>query len=539
MSLRWYQQEASDAVFDYFRNFEGNPVVAMPTGTGKSHVIGDIAERALRYYPETRLVMMTHDKRLIQQNYNKLIEAWPTAPAGIFSAGLKRRDTLNSIIYGGIASMNGNIEKFGFRHLGIIDECQLVNVQTEGMYKKVIDSFLKINPKFKVIGLSATPFRMGQGMVTDGGLFTDVCYDLTSYEQFNRLIDEGWIKPLIPRPTITKLDVSKVGTVSGDFNKGQLAEAVDKSEVTYAAINEAMEYGADRNCWLVFASSIEHAEHVSETLNSFGISSCAVHSQLGEEECDKRIADYKAGKYRAIVNYGMLTTGFDHPPIDLIVMLRPTKSVVLWVQMLGRGTRPCDETGKENCMVLDFAGNTLRLGPINDPQIPKRKGPGTGDVPVKICKDSNTVRSMGCGAYNHTRNRFCIQCAEEFRFEVRIDEVASTQALIKTDIPQHEWFEVTRVIYTKHIGGASGMPTMLATYYCGRFTFRKFLPFSHQGPASKLARDWWRSNRFSDISTDAPHSTQEAINRTSELAQPRSIKVWTNKRNPEIVEYVF
>src|SRR5690606_36427951 len=130
-------------------------------------------------------------------------------------------------------------------------------------------------------------------------------------------------------------------------------------------------------------SGIEHAEHIAEFLTRFGIDCAAVHSKQSAEYNDKAILAFKEGSLRAIVNYGKLTTGFNHPGIDAIAMFRPTMSVPLWVQMLGRGTRPAD--GKKDCLVLDYARNTPRLGPINDPVIPRRKGEGGGDPPVKVC----------------------------------------------------------------------------------------------------------------------------------------------------------
>ena len=398
---RWYQENAVVSLFQFFQEKTGNPVIALPTGTGKSLVIGMFLQRAFYYYPNTRAIMLTHVKELIKQDVDAIETIWPGAPVGIFSSGLKRTDINFPIIYGGVASVNKCVAAFGWRDLVIIDECHLLSPEAATMYQKIIAELRQINPNLKVIGFSATPWRHGVGYITEGGIFTDICYDLTTIEGFARLIAEGYLVPLFPKKTMTKIDVSNVGVTHGEFVQSQLQKAVDKDEITYHALQELVSYGHNRYSWLVFASGIEHAEHVAAALSYFNIPATAIHSKIPDSERDRRIAAFKSGQIRCVVNNNVLTTGFDHPPIDLIGMLRPTMSTALWVQMLGRGTRPSPATYKANCLVLDFAGNTARLGPINDPRIPKKKGPGTGDAPIKICPV--------CEGYNHPRAVFCEQ----------------------------------------------------------------------------------------------------------------------------------
>ena len=406
------------------------------------------------------------------------------------------------------------------------------------MYGEVIRGLRRVNPFLKVIGLTATAFRLGQGRITDGGLFTHVCYDQTGVESFNRLIAEGYLAPLIPKRTRTELDVSNVGMNNGEFAAGALQDAVDKQEITYAALQEACEYGHDRRSWLVFASGVEHAEHVAQMLNYMGVPAAAVHAKTKNRE--EVIKAFKRGELRALVNNNVLTTGFDYPPIDLIIMLRPTMSPGLWVQMLGRGTRPWAggyldigngeqvyiEGPKHNCLVLDFAGNTRRLGPINDPVIPKRKSGLPGDAPVKICE--------ACGVYNHTSARFCVNCGTEFIFETKIDAHAATEELLRSDLPVVETFEVDRVFYHRH--GKEGSPPMIKVqYYCGMRMFNEFVCLEHPGFAAKKARDWWRQRHWGE----PPATTDEALRYLSELRVPRRVRVWVNKKYPEILGHEY
>jgi len=538
---RWYQSEAEFAIYEYFRQGNiGNPIVAMPTGTGKSVVIGNFVRRIFEHWPNQRVMMLTHVKELIEQNAEKLIKIWPTAPIGIYSAGLKSRDMSMPIVFGGVQSVAKAIKRsetdvatpphlrhFGWRDLILIDECHLLSPSEDTTYQYVISELKKINPHLKVIGFSATPYRLKQGMLTDEGLFTDVCYDITGIEAFNRLIAEGYLAPLIPKRTLTEIDVSNISMSGGDFNGKQLQDAVDKDEITYAAVKEIVEQGYNRRSWLIFASGVDNSEHVAAMLQSFGIPAAASHSKLSGAENDSRIAAFKRGELRALVNNNKLTTGFDHPPIDLIGMLRPTMSPGLWVQMLGRGTRPSPDTQKENCLVLDFAGNTRRLGPINDPVKPRKPGKGgPGEVPVRICDH--------CGVYNHAAARYCVNCGAEFKFETNLFETASEAQLLRSDLPVVEYFPVQRVLYNLH--EKEGSPASIkVSYFCGFQMFNEWICLEHKGMPAKKARDWWRQRHYEE----PPETTAEALQRVSELRMPSRLRVWTNKKFPEVLSYEF
>lgn len=552
LKLRDYQDAAVASIFKYFEEGgRGNPLVALPTGTGKSLVIGKFVQSVYQTYPGQRIIKLTHVKELIAQNYEKLLALWPTAPAGIFSAGLGRKEACYPITFAGIASAVKNPGLFGRVDLVLIDEAHLVSPKEGSMYQRFILALRAANPFIKVIGFTATHYRLGQGLLTDEtpggepGLFTDICFDMTQMEAFNWLIDEGYLTTLIPRRTSTELNVEGVSTHAGEFIQKELQAAVDKEAVTYQVLQEARELAADRGHWLVFASGIEHALHVRDMLESLGIPATCVHSKMGDAERDTNILAFKAGKYRAMVNNGILTTGFDYPAIDCIVMLRPTQSPSLWVQMLGRGTRPVFPPGmppetkdgrlaaiaaspKPNCLVLDFAGNTRRLGPINDPVIPKPKGKGGGGVaPVKLCEH--------CGTYNHTRARFCINCKAEFPVKPNIYAGASTEALIAESLPQVTKFKVDRVTYAEHRPKDGRPPSLRVSYYCGLRRFEEWVCLEHLGYAKRKAQTWWTSR----AQLAPPATVLEALGRIKELRTPVEIGVWVNKKHPEVMNYGY
>lgn len=549
MPLRDYQDFAVESIFKYFETHSGNPIVAMPTGTGKSHVISDFIRRVVMGFPNQKIVMLTHVKELIEQDLAKLLEAWPTAPVGVLSAGLDRYDTRQPIIFAGIGTAIKRVHLLGYIDLILIDECHLVSPEQETMYKRFIKLARQENPNLKVIGFTATHFRMGQGMLTDdGGLFTDTCVDMTGIKAFNWFIEEGYLVRLVPRPMKTQIDISSVRITGGEYNLKDLQKATDIEEITYAALQETMEFGKDRNKWLIFGTGIDHVVHIAEMLDSFGISVTYVHSKMESSQRDANIEAYKAGRYQVMVNNGILTTGFDDIEIDLIVILRYTMSSVLWVQILGRGIRPWYAPGfdlntrdgrlaaiynspKRNCLVLDFPGNTKRLGPINDPIIPKKRGKKGGPAPIRICEN--------CGIYCHASLAACPECGFIFPRITRLHTSASTAVLIaetkEEEKPIIEDFKVDKVVY-KESRKEGKPPTLKVQYYCGLRRFEDWQCFEHKGRPANKANEWWRLH--TEYSTP-PETVFEAIQRLDEIKTPQLIKVWINKKYPEVLNYAF
>lgn len=529
IQFRDYQLEAIDSVYSYFARHTGNPVVVMPTGTGKSLVIGGFTTRAMYEFPRTRVMVLTHVKELIKQNAAKLKEVWPDAPVGVYSAGLQSKEIAAPIIFGGVKSVANNVQAFGHRDLLLIDECHLVSPNQQTTYRGVIEELAKINPYLKVIGFTATDFRLGLGRITDGGIFTDVAINQGSVEWWNRFIAHGYLVPPIPRRTQTALDVSNVGINNGEFAQGAMQAAVDTSEINFKIAQEICHEARDRRSWLIFCSGVEHSEHMAEVLRHFGISAVSVHSKMKPNERDARIAAYQAGQVRCIVNANMLTTGFDDPKTDYIGMVRPTMSPGLWVQMLGRGTRPFP--GKENCLVSDFARNAERLGPINDPAIPKRPGEKlTSDAPVRLC--------ASCGTYNHASARQCAFCGEAFTFKNKLVETAGDAELLRSTAPLLEWFDVMRVTYRHYEAKKSGNASIRVDYLTSAFkVFSDFHSFEGASFRVHKAHNFWKRI----LEGEPPPNNETALFylHTMQARIPRRIQVWTNRQYPEIMQYEF
>lgn len=523
--LREYQQKAVDDTLDYLLNRSGNPVVAMPTGSGKSHVIASLASTILSNWPDTRILIPVHVKELVKQNYEKFRESWPDAPVGVCSAGLKRKEPDFPIVFGGVATIANMLPKLGRRDIIMPDECHLLSHNGDTMYQKMITHFALDN-RVRTVGFSATPYRQGLGMITENGVFNDIAVNQTTMDWFAYFIANGYMVPLIPQRTRTEIKLAGVGVSNGDYNLSQLQQAVDIDEITYGAVQELVERGHDRTSWMVFAAGVDNAEHITQALQYFGVSATCVHSRLTGEERDKRLADFKIGNYRCLVVNNIGTIGFDHPPIDLIGMLRPTLSTALWVQMLGRGTRPSPLTNKHNCLVLDFARNTASLGPIDDPVIPKMRRGSGGEAPVWICPS--------CGVYNHANARFCMACGEKHVFEQKLSMQSSSLELMSFASPEVGYFEVDKVYYSLHTKEGSN-DTIKVVYQCGLRAFNEWVCLEHNGFPRHKAHEWWKQRHHSE----PPATTAEALMLNRELRQPRRISVQTNLKYPIVLGAEF
>lgn len=556
MKMRYYQDEAIDiGIFDYFKTHpdpSNHPVIAMPTGTGKAVVIGGFVTRVLQQWPNQRILMLVHTKELVHQNADKVHQIWPQAPLGIVSAGLGLRQYGFPLTFGSVLTVANAIDDLGRFDIVLIDEAHMVSPNEEATYAKLLTKIRQKNPYVRFIGLSATPYRLGLGMITDGGIFTDVSYDITSMGAFTRLLDEQYLAPLVPMQTQVVLDVTNVHKRGGEFIPKELQAAVTKYDLTRDALSEAAMAAQDRNHWLVFTSGIEHAMMVEQILTEFGISAACIHSKMSNGERDRRLEAFKTGLIRCLINADILTTGFDFPALDCIILLRPTNSPVLHVQILGRGTRPffhpsfswqdlesldgrlaaIAASPKQNCLVLDFAGNTRRLGPINDPRIPNRKKEGNGDIPIKTC--------ASCGCLNHISARICANpdCGAEFTFEEKITAQASTIALIVRDEPIVEVFNVDRVTAERHTK-AGAIPSLKVSYFCGVRRFTEYICLEHVGsPIQRKAQHWW-TERHPIKDNPTPLTIDDALLQAPSLNTPQQIRVWVNQKYPKILSYVF
>ena len=521
LTLRPYQEAAISSIYGYFKTNKGNPLVVIPTAGGKSLVMASFIEGVLKAWPDQRILIVTHVRELIAQNHAEMIGLWPEAPAGIYSAGLGKREAQARVLFAGIQSNHRRAHEIGYTDLVLIDEAHLIPGNSITMYRRFLDALQAINPVLKVIGLTATPFRTGSGMLHEGkeALFTDIAYEAPVRD----LIDAGYLSPLVSKQPNTRLDVSKVGTRAGDFIARDLAAAVDQDATTRAAVTEIITHGKDRKSWLAFCSGVDHARHVAEEFARQGITCRTIFGDTPKEERDAIIAAFKRGEIRALAWMGVLTTGFNAPAVDLIALLRPTKSAGLYVQMVGRGTRLAPD--KENCLVLDFAGNVRRHGPI-DLVRPKRSGDGEGgEAPTKVCPECDSIMALSATE--------CSDCG--YVFPAREVKIAPTAATLPVLSPKVQWLPVHGVSYSRH-DKRGGLPSMKVTYSCGLKSYNEWVCVAHQGYARQKALEWWRKRA---PGSRMPRTVDDAIAQAGQLARPTAISVRPSGRFLEISGYRF
>ena len=474
MKLRDYQHRAIDQLYRWFESNDGNPCLVLPTGSGKSVIIASLIKDALQNWPETRIMMLTHVKELILQNAEKMLAVWPGAPMGIYSAGIGRKQLAEPITFAGIQSIWKKSQDIGHVDLIIIDECHLINHADTGQYRRLLADLKSINPALRIIGLTATPYRLGHGLIHEGEdtLFDDLIEPVSIEE----LVYLKHLAPLSSKHTTTEIDVSDVQKRGGEFLPGQLEIAVDKAELTRAIVRESLSRAADCRSMLFFCTGVAHAEHMADELRANGVSASAVTGETPKAERARLINEFKEGSLRALTNANVLTTGFDAPDTDCIVMARPTMSPGLYVQMAGRGMRLKRHT--DHCLVLDFAGNVARHGPITAIAPPGKKG--KGEAPTKTCPE--------CEEIVHAAVRACPNCGHQFPPPEQ--EESQEIKLHDDDIMglRPREMQVSSWRWRKHIGRTSGKEMLTVTYYGLATSVIEYVLVTNEGYAGDKAR---------------------------------------------------
>lgn len=485
LELREYQKEAVDAFFNFVTYQNGRSgVIAAPTGSGKSLIISDICKTMITKWPHTKVVIATHRKELIAQNEKELKAYYPKSRTGIYSAGLGRREKEPPIIFCGIQTVYKRAFSFGRVDLLIIDEAHLVSTTDGTRYMQFISDLMIANPNLVILGLSATPYRLDNGLIYGNDpelIFKTLIYDIDIAD----LIAQGYLVPAISKGALKQIDLTGVRTTAGDYNNKDLQKAASEDELVRSSVEEVIRCGQNRHSWLVFCTGIRHAQMVCHEMRERGIDCEVVIADTPGR--DQILERFKRQQLRCIINIDVLTTGFNAPCTDLIALMMATKSTAKYVQAVGRGLRT--SPGKENCLLLDFGGNVIAHGPIDavDPKSQgKSKKKDKEDVPGKQCPNCQEVIAIG--------SMVCPRC--EYQFPPR-EIYHETQAydgsvLCSQDVPK--WYDVIEVEYTRHPGKGEKPDTIKCAYY----TKQQFQPFlqwiapDHEGFPKKKALEYIR-----------------------------------------------
>jgi DNA repair protein RadD len=431
--LRIYQQEAVDRTLNYFRKRREPAVIVLPTGAGKSLVIAELAKIA-----KGRVLVLAHVKELVEQNHLKY-ESYGLH-AGIYSAGLNQKDSQQKVIFGSIQSVAKAHEDF-FRDftLLVIDECHRVSLESESQYAQVIKQLKRNNPRICILGLTATPYRLGLGWIYNIALrgeiktqesrfFKHCIYDLSlQYMIRNRYLTPP-VKVDIP---VTSYDFSELTKGGENYTLAQVEEVLQRQRrLTPLIIKNIIDITErdQRQGVMIFSSTVKHAQEIMDNLPPGQARLILGSTELNER--DQIVDDFKRKAFKYLVNVSVLTTGFDAAHVDVIAILRPTESISLYQQIIGRGLRL--DQHKKDCLVLDYTG----MGhSIFSPEVGDKKNESESvavQVPCPECgfvndfwgivdEQGNIIEHFGrkCrGGKTNPNTLEFIPCGYRFRFKI-------------------------------------------------------------------------------------------------------------------------
>lgn len=478
MELRHYQQSAIEKTLEWFGDGKEKPLIVLPTGTGKSLVQAALIQSILSDHPYVRILCATHSKELVKQNHDEILSIWPECPAGLYSAGLKRRDAHKQVLFCGIQSVYSKAMQLGKIDLVIVDECHTISRKSDSMWGQFFADAKAINPNVQIMGLTATDYRLDSGNLVPH-TFDGIAYEYSVLDA----IKDGYLCEIVSAKVVTRLNTQGVGKRGKEYIAGELERAVDVDHLTKACCEEIVTLGADRRSWLVFAAGNSHARHITDTLISMGIYAKCVTQETPSEERDQIVADHKSGKLKCLVNNMIFTTGYNNRMLDLIACMRPTQSKGLWVQIVGRAMRLYPD--KKNALLLDFGRNLDRHGPID-----KIKGDeigessGKGEAPLKQCPKCYEPVYAAC--------TICPNCEFEFPAnEIDLTMKASDAAVFSSQIVAED-YRVLSVQYKKQNGRDGKPDSMMVIYNTLSGQIREWVFFDHPiGSMPRKKADTW------------------------------------------------
>lgn len=518
MELRPYQREAVDAVWSHIARRDSNPAVVLPTGSGKTHVIAELCRDAVGAWGG-RVIVLAHVRELLEQAASKLRAVAPDLAVGVYSAGLGRRDLGYAVTIAGIQSIYQRAHDLGPLDLVIVDEAHLIPPDGEGMYRRFLTDARDLCDHQRVIGLTATPYRMKTGTICGADcMLNEVCFEAGVRE----LIVQGYLCPLRSRAGRAAADTSGLHVRGGEFVAGEVEDLMDEDGLVDAACAEIVAATADRRSVLVFCSGVRHGEHVARVISErHGVGCGFVCGDTPTRARDELIGRFKSGELKYLANVNVLTTGFDAPNVDCVAMLRPTLSPGLYYQMVGRGFRLCE--GKADCLVLDFGGNVIRHGPVDAIRLADPSG-APGEAPAKECPD--------CHALIHAAYAVCPECGHAFppRQQARHEAEASDEEVVSgQDGPSRRDERVVEVSYHAHYKRDNPLakPTMRVEYRCGfNCWVREWVCLEHSGYARQKAEQWWRRRSREPV----PGSVEEAVEFARAGALADTLRVTVEKQ---------
>jgi DNA repair protein RadD len=514
LTPRDYQLDALNALDEHLATRATHPCVVLPTGSGKSFFAAAAIERWKSAYPPFRICVLAHRKELVAQNHAEMCDILPLGDIGIYAAGLNSKNTDASILFASIDSIYKKAGHFAPFDVLLIDEAHRIPARGEGKYRQFLAECRRYNCALRIIGMTATPFRMDGSICHKDHILQEICYEVP----ITRLLTDGYLCPLRSKIGEHLPEMSAVARngPKGDYIETELEKAVNTPEVVVEAVREIMQIAnaEARHHIIIFCASIAHCEHVSKELKKYGENAPNITAKTHKLERDNLAKKFIAGDLRFLININVFTEGFNAKLIDCICLLRPTLSKALYIQMVGRGLRI--HPAKTNCLILDFAGCIQKHGPIDqiDP------------CPVKI------VKCKTCGDSFSRAIRTCPNCGwtippleierleEEDAERERINHQAHADRNAQI-LSEPIWVDVDEV--SLHIHKKPDSPDSLRVQYrCGLRTISEWICLDHKNFAKQKANTWCRHRAI-------PPQINTVADAASNLFLPSLIKSATRR----------
>lgn len=523
MELRPYQLAGIEAVEHYLSAGGPAGLIVWPTGAGKSVALAAIAEYIVSR--GGRVLIVSHVAELVEQDAAAVERVLGSAAVGVISAGLRLRKRGRPVTVASVQSVYSNPDQLGPIDVVLIDEAHLLSHKTSGMYGRLLTA-LRAQRQVALIGLTATPYRMQSGRLTDPWDGLPLLFDQIVHEvNIRDLIADGYLSRPIAMATRRAIDTASIGVRQGEFRPDQMELAVSSEELNRAIVSEIIENGRNRRSWLVFATSVAHARALAREFADADVPTAVIDGNTPSDQRRELIGLFRAGDLRCLVGCNIFTTGFDAPAVDLIAVCRPTLSPGLHVQMLGRGTRLSPATGKTDCLVLDFAGNCARHGPLDlidgeRTSDEKRGGGGPRSKPCPVCREYVAIAAREC------------ECGAAFEIEApetKLLPSAVAAQVLSDDEPEGEWKAVRSIQVSCH--EKNGTASIKLQYFLQRsaIPILEFLSFdSSNFIARRIAARRWAE--LSSNPTIIPRSTSEALRMADDIVAPDAICVTTNAK---------
>ena len=387
LTLRKYQELAVEAGYKSLKS-PNNEVIVAPTASGKSVIISELCHRL----DEPTLILQP-TKEILEQNYRKLVD-YGVMDIGIYSASMNRKD-VGKYTYATIGSIYRKPELFKHFKKVLIDECHLVNPQGFGMYK----TFFKELGSPSILGLTATPYRLCHRYFRDKGemFYTSMLQVLNRIHPFffksfafkitnQRLFDEGYLAPIDYVYPEKGMDLSslKLNTTGADFDEATLEAFINSPKNITNLVEAIIQEDHRLRNNLIFCSSIRHATLSADMLARMGYDCEVLTGQDSTEKRTRILTDFRSGKIKRLLNVGVLTTGFDMPTLYGITLARPTLSLALYYQVVGRMIRLDPDNPNKVGTFLDITNASKRMGRIETIKLTKENGGYKDQVETEV-----------------------------------------------------------------------------------------------------------------------------------------------------------